>query len=261
MHFLYEDVFYIREKKKVNADSLVSPICIQGLPGIALAGKSALDYMVRGLNAELVSEIYFYDLPPQVFVDEGKMELPKTSLYLWKDPNKIHDILFLTGDAQPVSHIGANILSEIFTEYLSKFKINLLITLGASAVQVPVKEPRIFVSATSSKLIKELTTIKGVYPFKEGLITGMNGLTPGFIKSLSNIDGCVLLVEACRYLESDLNASKFLIKALNDYLNLNVDLTELDKAVRKIETQLEELRKREAEIRRRRESGAPTYIG
>ena len=261
MHYGYDNFFYVDEKKKISSTDLNAPICIQGLPGIALAGKSAVDYIIKKLDAKPICDFYFYDLPPQVFVENGEMMLPRISLFLWTDREKKHDLILLTGDAQPVSHMGANILSDILASYLAKLNIRLIITLGASAVQAPVKNPKIYVSSTSPELTKSFTNMSGVYPFEGGVITGMNGLTPGFCKNIAGVEGCILLVEACRFLESDLNASKFLVKLLANYLNLKIDLSELEEASRKLEAKIEELRRKEEEMKRRRESGSPTYIG
>lgn len=228
-----EDGFYISEKKKLDLGSLVDPICIQGMPGIALVGKIAVEHIIKELNAAKVLEIFFYDLPPQVLIVDGTMNLSKTELYFWKDENKKHDLFLLTGDAQPTSHTGANLLSNVTGKYLADHNIGFLMALAASAVQIPVNEPNIYVSASSSEILHDLKNLPRIHPFRGGIITGMNGMLPAYMKRLFGIESCVLLVEACRFLEKDLNASKFLVETVNSYLDIDISVVHLEERIKK----------------------------
>ncbi|MFX1485506.1 MAG: PAC2 family protein [Promethearchaeota archaeon] len=228
-----ENGFYVSEKRKLDLGSLVDPICIQGMPGIALVGKVAVEHIIEELNAVKVLEIFFYDLPPQVLIVDGTMNLSKTELYFWKDENQKHDLFLLTGDAQPTSHTGANLLSDLTGKYLANHNIGFLMALAASAVQIPVNEPNIYVSASSSEVLHNLKNLPRIHPFKGGIITGMNGMLPAYMKRLFGIESCVLLVEACRYLERDLNASKFLVETVNSYFDIDISVAHLEERINK----------------------------
>ncbi|MFX0067702.1 MAG: PAC2 family protein [Promethearchaeota archaeon] len=258
-----ENSFYFSEKKKLDPSSLINPVCIQGMPGIALVGKAAVEHIIKELNAEKVLEIYFYDLPPQVLIKDGTMNLSKTELHFWRDENQKHDLFLLTGDAQPTSHTGANLLSSITGKYLADNNTGFLMALAASAVQIPVTEPNIYVSASSSEVLRDLKDLPRIHPFRGGIITGMNGMLPAYMKRLFGIESCVLLVEACRYLERDLNASKFLVETVNRYLDINISIAYLEERIEKEKTQvMPEYRPMGAHERiPKKRPDYPSYIG
>lgn len=217
-------------------------ICIQGMPGIALAGKYAVDYLIKESEAKKIFDLYFNDLPPQVSVDKGLMQMPSVYLNYSYNSHSGDDLLFLSSDFQPLSHDGVNSLSSILAEELRKLGVNLIISLGASAVNNVVKDPKIYVSATSSKLLNGTFTSIDFDLFTDGVITGMNGVLPAIVNQSSGIEGVILLVEACRYLPYDYRAARRILQVIEKSFNLKVDYEEIDGKIRDFDQSLEKLK-------------------
>ena len=216
-------------------------LCILGMPGIALSGKFAVNYIIDDLKAEKIFEISFFDFPPQITIDKGLMILPTAQLFHHYDKDTNRDIFFLTGDFQPLTYYGINLLSEIIIEELKKFNVNLVISLGASAVNNPIPDPEVYISSTSEELLKDLIASFQLRLFSEGIITGMNGLLPGILNKISNMDGVVLLAQACRYLPCDYTSSKKLISVLTKFLKIEINFNELDIKIKELDEEISKL--------------------
>ncbi|MEM0040661.1 MAG: PAC2 family protein, partial [Thermofilum sp.] len=80
-------------------------VLVQGLPGIGLVGKIAVDYIVSRLDLEKVAELIGPGilLPAGnvgVFVtNQGELQLPSYKFYYYSGTER--DFLFLTSEVQP----------------------------------------------------------------------------------------------------------------------------------------------------------------
>ncbi|WEU39955.1 MAG: PAC2 family protein [Candidatus Odinarchaeum yellowstonii] len=236
-------------------------ICIQGMPGIALAGKFTVDYIIKALGAKKIFDLYFYDFPPQVLIDLGLMNLPSVYLFHYYNELSGDDLLFLSSDFQPLTHYGVNALSLILAEQLRKLGVKLVISLGASAVNTIVKDPKIYASATSQNILNKDLNPPEFERFSDGVITGMNGVLPAIIGRDGDIQGVILLAEACRYLTCDFRASKKLLEALEKLLNIKIDQTEIDSKIRELDESIEKLKLEEQSRRQTVRDEKTNYIG
>jgi proteasome assembly chaperone (PAC2) family protein len=87
----------------------------------------------------------------------------------------------------------------------------------------------------------------------------MNGVIPGIAKSY-NIGGVVLLSETYPQFVRDMNASVSLLKVLNNYLGINVDITELETQAKKTKDLYDRMRQRQREQKARKGSRDLGYI-
>jgi proteasome assembly chaperone (PAC2) family protein len=226
-------VVTIEKETAINKPLILKkPICIQGMPGVAMCGKMAIDYIIEELKPKGVYDFYFYDLLPHVKVDErGFMSALKTSAYLWRGEKR--DIIFITGDSQPTNGEGINTLSLFIVERLRILGVRALISLAASPAAAINLNPKIYVAATSRSLL-DFFVKHGAYMLNEGTIFGMNGVTPCLTDRIYRIPGCILLAEACQSLPSDPSASKALIDMLNSCFELHIDSAKLSSAIEKL---------------------------
>ncbi len=236
-------------------------ICIQGMPGIALAGKYTVDYIIKTLSARKIFDLYFYDFPPQVLIDLGLMNLPSVYLFHYYNELSGDDLLLLSSDFQPLTHYGVNALSLILAEQLRKLGVKLIISLGASAVNIIVKDPKIYASATSPSILNTSFNTPDFERFADGVITGMNGVLPAIIGREGDIQGVILLAEACRYLTCDFRAAKKLLEVLEKTLNLKIDYTEINNKIRELDESIERLKLEEQSRRQPVRDEKTNYIG
>jgi proteasome assembly chaperone (PAC2) family protein len=215
-----------------DPSDLRKPVCIQGMPGVAMCGKAALDYIVEELKPKKMYEFYFYDLLPHVKVDEkGFMTALRTYAYLWNGETR--DFIFITGDGQPTNGDGINTFSLFLVERLKNLGVKALVTLAASPVAMINMNPKVYVAATTKHLLNFFVS-HGAHALNEGTIFGMNGVTPCLTDRLYRIPGCILLAEACQALPSDPSASKALIDILNTSFTLKIDSGKLSSAIEKL---------------------------
>lgn len=202
-------------------------VCVQGMPGIANVGKAVVEFLIKCNNAKRVFQIYFSDFPSHVSVDDaGHVNALKSEVYFYRDERAGSNVFLLTGDAQPTSNIGVNVLSKHIANLLHELNVKLIVSLGAMPTEKLSARPRIFAAATSLELLKEYGDLPGVEILREGVVIGMNGLVPCIANSLYGINGLILLSETLGILEKDARASYALAKALRDRFKLNIDLEE-----------------------------------
>ena len=92
---------WIIQKKLDGNAKFKEPILVEGLPGIGNVGKIAVDFMIDSLKPNLLYKIHSHSFPHSVFLTENnQIELPSVNIFDYKAPSR--DILFLSGDVQPV---------------------------------------------------------------------------------------------------------------------------------------------------------------
>jgi len=256
----------------IDVNSLRNPVCLQGMPGIALAGKTAVDHIIKFSKAKKFMEVGYADFPPNVVVEgDGKVRTAQCEFYIWRNNHINRDFILLTSDWQPTTITGMNELSAYITDILNELRVEMIIALAASPISMPKRNPAVFLTATSEEVIKLLKSKdKNLVPLTDGVITGMNGLVPVLAKIFYGIDGAILLGEAAQRLNrwlaisKDPSASKALIESLNKIFDLHIDTSPLDKEIEKMFRLLHEIKERavkRVETGKKEEKREPEYIG
>ena len=236
-------------------------ICISALPGIGMTGKSALDHLVDQLHPQKYAEIYTTDFPSHIVISEdGTLITPCINIYYLPNANDEQFELFLvTGDTQPNSVIGTNGLSDTIVKLLVECGVSIIISLAATPVITPKKDPKVYLTFSSEDIFQEFLNAGVKNKFVKGTITGMNGVIPGIAKSY-NIAGVVLLSETYPNFVRDINASISLIRILNNYLTMNIDVSELEKQGQKTLEIYEKSRQRMRERKTKKDAKDLGYI-
>lgn len=218
------------EKFLIDISSLPklnNPKFICGLPGSGYVGKLAVDYLIDKLQAKQFADIYSSSFPPQVTIQpDGTVDLIKNSLYYCN--MELHDLVLLTGDAQPVSPSDEYMLAEEILNLCKKLGIDNIYTLAAYITGTFSKIPKVFGTSTSSDIVKGFSDYE-VHTMNRGSITGMNGIIIGVAKKF-NISGTCLLGETSGYVV-DAKASKAVLQALSKIIGIKLDMEELDKKI------------------------------
>lgn len=206
---------------------LQNPKLVCGLPGSGFVGKIAVDYIIDKLHAKQFADIYSSSFPPQVTIQpDGTVDLIKNSLYYCK--TGYHDLVLLTGDAQPVSPKSEYLLAEEIINVCKKLHIDIIYALAAYITGTFSKTPKVYGTSTSIDLIQQFSKYE-IQTMDRGSITGMNGIIIGVAKKL-NMKGICLLGETSGYV-IDAKASKAVLQVLSQMLEIKLDMTELDKKV------------------------------
>lgn len=233
-----EDVIVKIERK---LPKLKRPVMIAGFPGIGFVGKICIDQLIEDLKPVKFASIYSPFFPPQVIVNfDGTVRVPQNEIYYWKNKKGKHDLLLATGDFQGVTGDSQYKISEAIIEIAKKAKVKRVYTLGGLGTGSIPKKPKVFGSATSEALIKELKKYRVEFR-PGGGIFGAAGLIIGMCV-LNKIDGVCLMGETQgEFL--DAKASEVVLKLLTQILDIEINFEALGKKVAETEKNIKEIKK------------------
>jgi len=193
------------------------PVLICGMPDTGYVGRLAPYYLIQALRAGKIAELYSKYFPAQIQIyEDGTAGLLKGELFWSKDTN----LLIFTGDSQAMTPEGQHIISEKIVKIGGELGVKRVFTLGAFITGATVKDPSVYGTATSSKLLGELK-VNDVKTMSEGAITGMNGLLFGLAK-MQGMDSIGLYGETSG-LGADEKAARAILKVLQKMLNVVLD--------------------------------------
>jgi len=218
--------------------ALHKPLFIEGLPGIGSVTKIALDFIVSETKAEKLLSFSSHAFPPSVFVNEQNLvDLPSISLYYTRA--KPHDLLFLSGDLQPVTEIGCHSFAHAVLDEITKLGVHRIITLGGVALNSVPKEPKMYCTGNDTAFIREFSKDTPLNPEPYGIIgpiVGISGLLLGLAKQ-RNIPALTILVETYAHpMYLGIDGSRALIQLLAKKLGLTIDME-------RFETEIEQLQR------------------
>ncbi|MBQ2665651.1 proteasome assembly chaperone family protein [Methanobrevibacter sp.] len=208
---------------------LDNPIFIEALPGLGHVGKLAADHMIDELGATKFAEIYSPTFPPQVLVkDEGIIENMYNELYYLRDVGEDNlDLIILVGNTQALSPEGQYLVCQEILDFVSKYDIDRIFTLGGMVTSPqPVENPRIFGAATNEANIELLKEAEIEIRVNDGGIVGASGLFLG-LGVRRGIHGMCLMGETPGYF-IDAESAEALLKKLSQILNFEINVEKLD---------------------------------
>ena len=220
---------------------LKSPVLIEGMPGIGNVGKVAMDFIIEETKAEKIYDVFSYDLPHSVFINEDNLiELPTISLYFKK--SKKADLLFLAGDVQPVNERSCYEFSEEMLDIFMKFGGKELITLGGIGLPVVPKKPKVYCTGNSKEMIKRYCEGTGVESRLYGIvgpIMGVSGVLLGLAKR-RKMPAISLLAETYGHpMYLGIKGAREIVDVLNKKLQMGLNIKNIDKEVKEIEEGIE----------------------
>ena len=215
---------------------LNDPILIEGLPGIGFVANISALHLIHELDAKLFAEITsssFQDLT--VTTGDGGTLSPINQLYYCVRSDGGQDLILWYGNTQALTTFGQYELCGRILDLIESLGCRFIVTLGGYKIEGTKGKPQIYCAATDAETLKvalDLDTKVMV-----GQIFGLAGITLG-LAQLRNLKGFSLLVETPGT-EPDLKAARLALKALTQFLNLKMDLKNLEKATEETRKVLE----------------------
>ncbi|RLG88919.1 MAG: hypothetical protein DRO18_00445 [Thermoprotei archaeon] len=238
--------------KLIKEVRLENDVLLVGLPGMGYVAKTVADFIINNLGGELFAKIYSYAFPPQILVGyDGIGRLPKAYLY------KVNNMVIFTGDAQPLSPEAQNELShEVIKKLIDLGGLSKVIAGAAYVESAMPEERKVYVVGNDLRIINEFKKL-GAQVLNEGVISGINGAIIGWA-GYYDIPAVTLLGETWSVIVdsnmTDYRAAKAILKILCRYLNLDLNLSELDMRANDVESKIREYY-REMISQMRREEG------
>jgi uncharacterized protein (TIGR00162 family) len=224
----------IAELKKVEFHN---PILIEGLPGIGLIGKLAADHLISELHAEKFAELYSPQFMHQAVVEPDSTVRPmRNEFYYWKGEEL--ELIILVGDTQPqpTDSYGHYEVVGVILDYVEKLGVSTIFTLGGSSTGgQEVKTPRVFGAAADSEIVEKYRKYNIVFKSDPGsAIVGASGLLLA-LGHLRGMQGLCLLGESPGYLVIDARSAKSVLEVLTQVLDIEVDMSELERRAQETE--------------------------
>jgi proteasome assembly chaperone (PAC2) family protein len=227
---------------------LSDPWLIAAWPGMGGVALLAGTYLLEKLGAVPVAQVLpdaYFDVQ-QVKVKDGLVlpaELPRSTLYAWKDPTGRRDLVIFTSDAQPSAQ-GYAFCEELLGT-AQELGVRRIVTFAAMATPShPLSLPRVFGVATHASVREELRGLR-VELLSEGEISGLNGvlLAAGAARG---IPGACLLGEFPYFASTVPNPkpAASVLRVFAALARLEVDMGEIDEQAEVVEDRLLELLER-----------------
>ncbi len=168
---------------------LKKPNMIAALPDMGNVAGIGMDFLIKKLKAKLFAEIYAF-WPPAISYENGLIGYDQSS-YKFHYSQKENLILF-SGEFNPSDPRRLYELCYEVVGMAKKLRVNTMYSIGAALKQPTPSEPKVFATATSTKLLDILKKEKiQILPYK-GQITGFNGLVLGIAKEKDLQSICIL---------------------------------------------------------------------
>jgi len=232
--------------KELTKTEVKNPVLIEGLPGLGMVGRIAVNFLAKQLKAKKLAELYSPHFPYYVLVNKkGNVRLLHGIFSAWKNKSRKDDIIFLTGDSQAQTIEGQYDVADCILHFAKEKKVKMIITIGGYRKETE-NTPNVIAVSTNPTLLETAIQAKAIASSAGNPIVGTAGLLLGMAK-FEKIDALCLLGETRGYLP-DPKAAKSILTVLQRILGIEVDLAGLDKEIEKFEKIAE--RMKEIETRR-----------
>lgn len=219
-----------------------SPILLAAWPGMGNVGVGAIDYLRRKLETAPFADVDMSDYfpPDAVVVEEGIAKFPKTPshvFYYSPDP----EVIIFESEAQIWGGGGMNLMNGIL-DIAEQFKVRAIYTGAAFAMPISHREEVRVLGVANTESLRDTLTSHGVDILKQGHISGMNGLMLGFA-GLRGFQAACLMATMSQYAISLPNpkASRGIVRVLQSILGVQIDMTEIDHSVERMNRTLSEI--------------------
>lgn len=220
---------------------LEDPILIEGLPGVGLVGKLAVDQLVSELPSDISRKIYSEHLPPAVSVGgDGTASLASMTLYAVETDEV--ELLVLTGDSQAQETLGQYRLANAVLDLAEEFDVHEVISLGGFGTGEQVEEYRVVgaVGDESGDLKERLDQAGVRFDAESDLdtIIGMSGVLVGMAPQRDIQSAGLLGITPGYYV--DPASARVVLNVLQDSLGFDIDLTTLEEQAEQVQELLEQ---------------------
>lgn len=222
---------------------LNDPWLVAAWPGMGAVAISAGYYLMAKLGMHLLTEFparEFFDFE-RVEVKKGLIvngRLPRSRLFLWKDPKQQHDLIVFVGEAQPPAKGGA-FCSQLIG-HAQELGVRRVFTFAAMGTQMrPEHESRVFGAAIDPESLAEFKQ-HHMHALEEGHISGLNGVLLGVAADSGMSGGCLLGEMPHVFSQFPFpKASLAVLKTFTKLAGVTIDFKELQEQSKNVEKGLE----------------------
>lgn len=202
---------------------------IEGFPGFGLVGSIATEFLLEHLDTEQIGQVFLQDVAPIVAIHNEKLVQPMAVHY-----NKKYNVMIL----HVITNIAGNewAMTEAIREIEHKVGAKEIISIEGVAGRENEQKVYYYTKNNNSVKTKKLESA-GIKPLKEGIIMGV---TAGLLLKVEKVPMTCIFAETHSNIP-DSKAAAQVIKALDQYLGLQVDYAPLLKSAEKFEANLKDI--------------------
>jgi len=230
---------------ELEKPKLKNPIFIEGLPGVGNVGRIAAGYLAEELKATKFAELLSSHFMPFILLHQNSTShVLKNEFYYWKAKKKNQrDLIILIGDSQSTTQEGHYEIVETILEYIKKFGVREMFTLGGLSIGEHVKEPKVVGAVSHPELVEKYAKygIDFNSSGKVGTIVGASGLLIGLGKYYGIKGVCLLGETAGLPIIPDHKSAEAVLKVLIKILNINIDTSKIERKVKEMEEFIKKL--------------------
>jgi len=225
-------------------EKLTNPWLLAVWPGMGGVAISAGYYLMAKLGMHLLIEFpaaEFFDLE-QIEVKNGLIltrRLPRSRLFLWKDPKEQHDLIVFIGEAQPPVKGGA--FCRTLIDQAKALGVKRVFTFAAMATNMrPKHNSRVFGAAIERETLSQFKQLD-LHLLESGSISGLNGVLLGMAATEGLPGGCLLGEIPQIFSQIPFpKASLAVLEFFSVMAGIEIDLNELREHAKTVETTLED---------------------
>ncbi len=221
------------EMKLFKEANLKGYTLIEAFPGAGLVGSMAGSYMIEKLGMEYVGCIESDEFPPIATIHNG---IPMYPARIYKD-DRTRFVLVISEFTIPSNSIYQ--LSREIMGFIRKYGIEKIISISGMPSQKP--SDKVFLTSPNPEIIKKASSV-GIKAISDGVVAGVSAILLTSANQYK-IPVMNLLVEVNPTV-MDPKYAETAMEGLNKLLNINIDLTDLDKEAKLVETKIRGLMKK-----------------
>ncbi|MGQ9478497.1 MAG: PAC2 family protein [Thermoproteota archaeon] len=220
---------------------IVNPVVIVGLPGLGRIGRIISRYLIRKLNARLAGIITSPYFSNQVVISSsGISRITALKIYVSKQFFNGSSLLTVTADEHLENIWGEYEVAMKLLKFLTKRNVKLIVTVGGHVSTSEFKKTICF--ASNKKLLERLENA-GCKRAETGTpVVGLSGIILG-ISSIMGLDAACILGETTG-IRPDVEGARETLKALINFLNLDLDMEDFSREEVKINEMLSRYEKK-----------------
>jgi len=214
-----------------------NPIVLEGLPDVGLVGTIAASYAVEKMGYKEIGYIESDLFPPVMVIHKGKL----------KSPFRIYGnesvVIVLSEVAIPPNAIYP--LTEALADWFKSINAKLVISITGLPAKdrMDIEKPEVFAVGNNEEAMKKLAD-KQVDILEEGFIAGTYAIMQ---RECSKKDlSAISLLAQCYPVYPDPGAAASAIEALEKFLELGLDVAELNERAEEIKLKARDLMRQTA---------------
>lgn len=208
---------------------------IEGLPGVGMVGKLAVQHLLEERDSEVIARFYSEHFPPQVSVNnDGVAALPVVTLHRIETAES--DVLLLSGDYQAATSIGHYRLTAAVLDVVGESGVTEVYAIGGVPTGELVEEPAVIATVSDADLKAGLEACGVEFREKEpsGGVVGVSGLLVG-MGGRRGLSAVCLMGETSGYIV-DPKSARAVLDVLERIVGFDVEYERLEARAEQMES-------------------------